>query len=186
MKPKIQIILGSVRQGRNGEKVASWLMRALKDNQSAELELVDLKDFNLPIFDDAVSPSYREGEHENPVVKKWLDKMSEADGYIIATAEYNHSVPGALKNAIDFIFKEWKDKAVGFVGYGGSSGGSRAIEHLRQITAEINMHGIREQLLIPMVWAAFDDQGELLDKNATSLANAIVDKISTLAVKLKI
>ena len=188
-KPKIQVILGSIRQGRSGEKVAQWFMDSIKENPDAVVELIDLKDFPMPLFDDAQPPSARsEGfVHHHPVVQKWLQKISEADGYIIITAEYNHSVPGALKNAIDFGYKEWNDKSVGFVSYESLAGGSRAVEHLRQIASELQMHDIREQILIPNIWAAFDENGNL--SHAESLAksaNNILTKVSDLARKLRV
>lgn len=185
-KPTIAVIIGSIREGRKGEKVAAWFMDAAKDIESANLVLIDLKDHSLPLFADAVSPSVREGKHSNPDVQAWLDSIEQADGYIFITPEYNHSIPGPLKNAVDYGFKEWNNKPIGFIGYGGVAGGSRSVEHWRQIAAELQMYDIREQVLIPIVWQAFDEQGNL--KNAdmhVKTANLIVEKLAKLAVQLK-
>lgn len=186
-KPKIQVILGSIREGRSGIKVAEWFMNAIKDFDGAEVELVDLIDYPMPLLADAISPMARgKNKNPNPAVQKWLDKIDSADGYVFITAEYNHSVPGALKNAIDYGNAEWAEKPVGFVGYGSFAGGSRAVEHLRQIAAELNMYDIRDEILIPIIWAAFDEQGNLAHSDSlTVTANAIISKVTSLAVKLK-
>jgi NAD(P)H-dependent FMN reductase len=185
-KPKIQVILPSIRQNRAGKKVAEWVMRTIADIDTAEFELVDLLDYNLPFFDDAVSPSQRTGVHPNPLVATWLAKLDEADGYIILANEYNHSVPGAFKNAIDFIGSEWKNKAVGFISYGGMAGGARAVEHLRQIASEMHMHDVRDQLLIPAIWAAFDEAGNLKDsEHYTKTAHTVVHAVIELANRLR-
>lgn len=185
-RPKIHVILGSIREGRAGEKVAAWFMDAMKDCESAQLKLIDLRDFPLPLFADATPPSQRKGPHGDPAVQKWLDEVSEADGFIIITPEYNHGYSSVLKNAIDYGYHEWADKSVGFVSYGGLSGGSRAVEQLRQVAGELHMYDVRDQVLIPMIWAAFDENGKL--NHAESLAKTaklVVDKVAELAMKLK-
>lgn len=187
-KPKIQVILGSIREGRNGEKVANWFMKAVKDLEEVDIELVDLKDYPLPLLDDEITPTGRgEDKHPKPEVQKWLDKISEADGYIFITPEYDHSVPGTFKNAVDYGNKfEWGEKPIGFVGYGAAGGGSRAIEHWRQIIAEIGMYDIREQILIINVWAAFNEQGDLLEHSDGQIetARTMTQKVGALAQKL--
>ncbi len=187
-KPKIQVILGSIRVGRNGDKVAKWFMNAIENFTEADIELVDLKDYPMPLFADAQSPSDRgTNPNPNPAVKKWLDKINEADGYIMITPEYNHSVPGALKNAIDYGKAEWAEKSIGFVGYGAFAGGSRSVEHLRQIAGELSMYDVRDQILIPVIWAAFAEDGKLLDHNDSQIQNAhaVISSVTNLALKLK-
>jgi len=185
-KPKIHVILGSIREGRAGVNVAKWFMEAMKDYKDAELELVDLKDYPLPLFDDAVLPGMRQGLHKNPAVQKWLDKVNSADGYIIITPEYNHGYPSALKNALDFPYKEWGNKAVGFVSYGGGAGGGRAVEQLRQVAGELHLYDVRDQVLIPMIWSAFDKDGKLLNADIhIKTALAVTDAVTKLSVQLK-
>src|SRR4051794_17868309 len=129
---KIGIILGSTRPGRNGEAVAKWVYEIAKKRNDAEFELVDVKEYNLPLLDEPIPPSM--GQYSKPHTKTWAAKIDSFDGFVFVTAEYNHGIPGALKNAIDFLFREWSNKAAGFVGYG-SAGGVRAVEHLRLVMA---------------------------------------------------
>jgi NAD(P)H-dependent FMN reductase len=144
---KIGIILGSTRPGRNGEAVAKWVLDVAKQRADAEFELVDLLDYNLPHLDEAVPPSM--GQYSRPHTLAWAEKIASFDGFIIVTPEYNHSTSGALKNAIDFLFAEWNNKAVGFVGYG-SVGGARAVEHLRLVAGELMMADVRAQVTLTL------------------------------------
>lgn len=187
-KPKIQVILGSIREGRNGIKVSDWFMKTVKDFEGADIELVDLIDYPMPLLADAIAPMARgTDKNPNPAVQKWLDKINEADAFVFLTPEYNHSVPGALKNAIDYGFIEWAEKPLGLVGYGATSGGSRSIEHLRQIAAELSMYDIRDNIMIVNVWSAFDEQGEIIEHSNSQkeTANKIVAKLTSLSNKLR-
>src|SRR3979409_1194908 len=117
---KIAIILGSTRPGRNGEAVAKWVHEIAKKRSDAEFELVDIKDFNLPLLDEPGPPPMV--KYRKPHTKTWAAKVGSFDAYVFVTPEYNHGISGALKNAIDFLFAEWNNKAAGFVSYGGASG----------------------------------------------------------------
>src|SRR2546421_5708644 len=125
---RIAIIIGSTRPGRNGEAVAHWVYEIVQKRRDAEFELVDIKDFNLPLLDEPVPPSL--GQYTKEHTKAWAAKIDSFDAYVFVTPEYNHATSGALKNAIDYLYKEWNNKAAGFVGYG-SALGARAVEHLR-------------------------------------------------------
>lgn len=140
---KVAIIIGSTRPNRKGESVAKWVYEQLKDRQDGIFELVDIKEFNLPLLDEAESPMY--GRYTQAHTKKWSEKISGYDAFIFVTPEYNHGTSGALKNAIDFLYKEWNNKACGFVSYG-SSGGTRAVEQLRQTMGEIQIADVRAQV----------------------------------------
>jgi NAD(P)H-dependent FMN reductase len=144
-KPRIAVIIGSVRPTRFGDKPAQWIFDHLKARGDVEAELVDLKDYNLPLFDAPASDFWMPSP--NPEAARWQAKLNEFDGYIIVTAEYNRSIPGALKNAIDWAYKPFIRKAVGFVGYG-SVGGARAIEHLRNIMVELQAVPVRQGIHI--------------------------------------
>jgi NAD(P)H-dependent FMN reductase len=144
---KIAIIIGSTRPGRNGEAVAKWVYDIAQKRTDAEFELVDIKDFDLPLLDEPMPPII--GQYSKPHTKAWAARIGSFDGYIFVTPEYNHSISGALKNAIDFLFREWNDKAAGFVSYGGA-GGVRAVEHLRLVLAEVQMATVRNQVLLSM------------------------------------
>jgi len=137
---RIAIIIGSTRPGRNGEAVAKWVHEIAQKRGDAELELVDIKDFNLQLFDEPVSP--RMAQYSKSHTKVWAAKIGSFDGYVFVTPEYNHGICGALKNAIDFLFREWNDKAAGFVSYGGA-GGARAVEQLRLVLTEVQMATVR-------------------------------------------
>ncbi|GAA1302908.1 FMN reductase [Planotetraspora silvatica] len=144
---KIAIIIGSTRPGRNGEAVAKWVHEHAGKRTDAQFELVDLKDYNLPHLDEAIPPSM--GQYANAHTQEWAAKIASYDGYIFVTPEYNHSTSGALKNAIDFLYGEWNNKAAGFVSYG-SVGGTRAVEHLRLIMAELQIADVRAQVALSL------------------------------------
>jgi NAD(P)H-dependent FMN reductase len=145
---KIGIILGSTRPGRNGEAVAKWVLDIAKQRPEAEFDLIDLIDYPLPHLDEVVPPSM--GQYQNDHTKAWAAKIAEYDGYIFVTPEYNHSTSGVLKNAIDYLYKEWNNKAAAFVSYGGV-GGARAVEHLRLILSELQVAHVRAQVTLSLV-----------------------------------
>ena len=144
---KIAIILGSTRPGRIGEAVAKWAFEVASKRTDAEFELVDIADFNLPLLDEPVPPSL--GQYTKDHTKRWAAKIDSFDGFIFVTSEYNHGIPGALKNALDFIFKEWNNKAAGFVSYG-SAYGARAVESLRLVMGELMIADVRAQVLLSL------------------------------------
>src|SRR5258707_5643626 len=141
---RIAIMAGSTRRGRKGETVAKWFYKVAKKRTAAEFELVHIKDFTLPLLDEPVPPSL--GQYSMPHTKVWAAKIDSFDGYVFVTPEYNHGISGALKNAIDFLFAEWNNKAAGFVSYGGA-GGARAVEQLPLVLAEVQMATVRLQVL---------------------------------------
>lgn len=143
---RIGIIVGSTRPGRKGLAVAEWV-KANARVDGVKFELVDLADFNLPVLDEALPAGMGQYQHEH--TKVWASKIDEFDGYIFVLAEYNHSIPGALKNAIDFISAEWHNKSAGIVSYG-SMGGVRANEHLRQVLAELEIADVRQNVMLSL------------------------------------
>jgi NAD(P)H-dependent FMN reductase len=145
---KIGIILGSTRPGRNGEAVAKWVHDLASKRDDAEFELVDLLDYSLPHLDEAIPASA--GQYANAHTKAWAEKIATFDGYVFVTPEYNHSTSGALKNAIDYLYGEWNNKAAGFVSYGGA-GGTRAVEHLRLIAGELQIADVRAQVAFSLL-----------------------------------
>lgn len=140
---KIAIIIGSTRPGRVGEDVAKWVNQLAQQRKDAKFELVDIIDFNLPLLDEPVPAAM--GQYSKPHTKAWAAKIDAFDAYVFVTPEYNHATCGALKNAIDFLYKEWNNKAAGFVSYG-SAGGTRAVENLRLIMAELQVADVRNQV----------------------------------------
>ena len=144
---RIGIITGSTRPGRNGEAVGKWVYELARQRTDATFELIDLVDQKLPLLDEVFPPAM--ARYEQPHTLDWAAKIGSFDGFVMVTAEYNHSTPAALKNALDFLHAEWNNKAVGFVGYG-SAGGTRAVEHLRVIAAELQMADVRSQVALSL------------------------------------
>lgn len=143
----VAIIIGSTRPNRVGEGVGRWVFEHAKKRDDAKFELIDLKEINLPLLDEPIPPSM--GQYSKPHTKKWAEIVSRFDAYIFVTPEYNHGIGGALKNAIDFLYKEWNNKVAGFVGYG-SAGAVRAIEQLRLVMAECQVATVREQVMLSL------------------------------------
>jgi NAD(P)H-dependent FMN reductase len=144
---KIAIIIGSTRPGRRAEAVARWIHEIAKKRGDAEYEVVDIVDFELPLLDEAMPPSM--GQYSQPHTKAWAAKIESFDAYVFVTPEYNHGTSGALKNAIDYLYREWNNKAAGFVGYG-SAGGTRAVESLRLVMGEIQVADVRAQVALSL------------------------------------
>lgn len=142
---KIGIIIGSIRQKRRGEAVGAWVMEEAGKRTDAAFERIDLREFDVPLFTAPTNPAMADREYDSPEVTRWGETIDACDGFVFVTAEYNHSVPGVFKNAVDSLGPEWSDKAVGFVSYG-ADGGIRAVEHWRQIVANFRMMDVRAQV----------------------------------------
>ena len=134
--PKIAIIIGSTRAARFADKPAQWMLKQAEARDDMTAELVDLRDFDLPLFDEVASNKW--APSSDPKAVAWQKKIATFDGFIFVTAEYNHSITGALKNALDQAYNEWNRKPMGAIGYGGV-GAARAVEHLRGIAVELAM-----------------------------------------------
>ena len=174
---KIKIILGTTRQARFGEQPAKWMLDIAKEQGGADFELVDLRDINLPFFNEATPPAAGQPlEDQNG--QKWAQIVDDADGFIIVTGEYDHTIPASLSNALQFLYKEWRGKPVAYVGYGAAVGGSRAIEHLRQVAAQLDQYDIDEHVLIPNYWGQLDENGAWTANDAqVDIAKALVKKL---------
>lgn len=142
---KIAIIIGTTRPNRKSEQVARWVYDQASKRGDAEYELLDLRDYNLPIFAEPYPPSFK--RYTLDITKQWSEVIASYDAYVFVTGEYNHGIPGVLKNAIDYLWYEWHDKAAGFVSYG-SAGGARAVEQLRQVMGELHVTDVRPQVLL--------------------------------------
>lgn len=155
---KIGIVMGSIRDGRIGEDVAEWVKGIAESyTNNAEFEVVDLKDFPLPLFDEAASPAYTDDLNAREQQKPWAEKVAELDGYIFVTPEYNHGLPSALKNALDYVYHELTDKAAGIISYG-SAGGVRSAEQLRTILSEFQVAHVRTQPALSLFYD-WNDEG---------------------------
>ncbi|WP_127130990.1 NADPH-dependent FMN reductase [Georgenia sp. SYP-B2076] len=144
---KIAIVTGSVRPGRQSLNVANWVKSIADQRSDAEFEVVDIADYNLQVWAEATPPSYGPGEGVEG--RAWGAKMAEFDGYVFVVSEYNHSITGALKNALDYVYGQLNNKAAAFVSYG-SAGGARAVEHLRGILSEMQVAHVRNAVLMSL------------------------------------
>jgi NAD(P)H-dependent FMN reductase len=180
---KLQIIVGSTRPTRAAEQVFPWIVEEAIRHGAFEVETIDLRDWDLPFFQehmgtigDIADPTY-----SDPVVKAWNTKLAEGDAYVIVTAEYNHSVPGQLKNAIDNVFVSFalRNKPVAFVGYsGGLAAGARAVEHLALIAIEAEAAPLRNTVLIPFVNDAFGADGQPTNRATNTALQITLDDLS--------
>ena len=167
-KLSIGIIVGSTREGRVSPQVAEWLKDYADTRQDAHYEIVDIKDYKLPLLG--------ESDDQSPVMK-WNEKLATLDGFIFVVAEYNHSITASLKNALDSARDAWNNKAAGIVSYG-SVGGARAAEHLRGILGELMIADVRTHVALNMFtdfenWSVFKPQA-LHQMNLTTLFDQVL------------
>ncbi len=181
---KIKVILGSIRQGRFGEKPAQWIFEKAKA-KGLDVELLDLKDYPLPVFAEPQLPAAVSGNYPNAAAKKWAAKIGEADGFIFVTPEYNHGYPSSLKNAIDFIYGEWVNKPAAFVGYG-ANGGVRAIEQLKVVVnSNLRMYPVSGGVTMNQPWNLVDEQGAFDASSFEKAGDAMLDELVWLGEALK-
>jgi len=188
--PKLLIIVGSTRPGRAADAVIPWVVKAAESHEAFEVEIADLRDWKLPHFaehfgtiGDLNDPTY-----SDPMVKAWNTKVGESDAFIIITPEYNHSVPGELKNAIDTVWLSFgfRNKPVASVGYsGGISGAMRAIEHLAHIFIEAEAVPLRNTVVLPHVWTTFDESGEPTNPFPGAALGVLLDDLAWWAAALE-
>ncbi|MFE1593719.1 NADPH-dependent FMN reductase [Nocardia sp. NPDC058705] len=168
---RLAVVIGSTREGRFGPTVANWFVRQAALRDTLTVDIVDTRDIELPHAFGAVT--------DHPSVAAATEKLSNADAFVVVTPEYNHSYPGSLKNLIDTHHAEWQAKPVGFVSYGGISGGLRAVEHLRPVFAELHAVTVRDSVAFPNPWGRFDAAGELTAPDgADGAAATMLDQLS--------
>lgn len=143
----IKVIAGSTREGRFSDKAAAWIAGEIKKQDGVEAEVLDLRDYAMPFFNEAMSPSMKQEPYKNEAVARFTAKIAEGDAFVLVTPEYNHGTSGVLKNALDWVYQEWNGKPVAFVSYG-SVGGARAVEQLRLVAIELQMAPIRNAVHI--------------------------------------
>ena len=176
----ISVIVGSTRQGRFSEKPSQWIFEHLRKRKEIEARLLDLRDFPMPFFDQAVPPSMPgRPPYPNEVVQKWTAQIGASDGFVFVTPEYNYGTSAVLKNAIDWVYPEWNRKAAAFVSYG-SAMGARAVQQLRETAIEVQMAPIRSSVPLPVatLWAHF--QGGDVAKGLAEMdqqATAMIDDL---------
>jgi NAD(P)H-dependent FMN reductase len=183
--PKLQIIIASTRQGRQGAAVGAWFHECARRHGKFDVELVDLAEVALPLFDEPKHPRFGQYEHEH--TKRWSAIAARADAYVFVTPEYNHAPPPSLVNALDYLSREWAYKAVGFASYGGVSGGTRGVQVAKQIVTALKMTPIIEAVAIPFFAQFIDketgafDPGEVQAKAATLMLDELLKWTAALA-----
>lgn len=178
------VVMGSVREGRRAEKVASWAIEQLKQDPELEIDLADLKEVDLPFFNEQVTPDEARGKFQNPKGQAWHNRVDAADAFIFLVAEYNHGPTAVLKNAVDWLYDAWLEKPVGFVSYGGLVGGSRATEQMKLIVMNVGMHPLNVPVVIPKVGEAFEDDGQLKNPAPNDSLKRLVTQLKDLQRRL--
>jgi NAD(P)H-dependent FMN reductase len=153
----LQIFIVSTREGRKGEPVARWFEGRARAHGAFEIELVDLAEVNLPLFDEPEHPMLRKYRHDH--TKRWSERVSRADAFVFVTPEYNYSAPPSIVNALDYLVHEWAYKPLGFVSYGGVSGGTRAAQMIKLQATALRMMPIPESVALPFFAKLFDAGG---------------------------
>jgi NAD(P)H-dependent FMN reductase len=180
---KIGVVTGSTRPGRRNETVSRWVLDiATHHRKNVDFELVDIADYQLPLLDEPIPPTFGQYKHEH--TKVWAQKIAALDGYVFVTPEYNHGTSGALKNAIDYLFREWNNKAAGFVSYG-SAGGARAVEHLRLVLAEVMVATVRSQVMLSLFTDFESFTTFKPDPRHEAEVHVMLDQVVTWATALK-
>jgi len=173
----IAIVLGSTRPGRQAEIVGRWVHEHASAREDAMFDVVDVAEYDLPHLDESMPPMM--GIYEQPHTRAWAETIAAYDGYVFVTPEYNHSTSGALKNAIDFLFAEWNDKACGFVSYG-VQGGQRAVEHLRLVAGELKLADVRSQVALTLGTDVVDGRVAADERQHRTL-DRMLDELTTWA-----
>jgi NAD(P)H-dependent FMN reductase len=184
-KHKLVIIIGSVREGRFGPTVASWVADQSRTHGAFDVEVVDLAEAEVPPTLPAVSPKYAGDGYPRPAGMAALTAaLDRADAFIVVTPEYNHSYPASLKAAIDWHFTQWTAKPVAFVSYGGAAGGRHAVLHLENVLTELHAVTIRDGLAFPNYFTAWQD-GHPLDPETSGYAKTLLDQLAWWAGALR-
>mgnify|MGYP001593416444 CR=1 FL=1 len=181
---KVGIIIGSTRKERFSEKPARWIYEEARKREEITTELLDLRDYPLAFFNESTGPSGMKEEYSDPIARKWVQKIGEADAFIIVTPEYNHGYPGVLKNALDYAYVQWNNKPVGFVSYGGVAG-ARSVEQLRQVSIELQMAPISNAVHIPAFWTLVGEDGNLKTDTLKEAGQKMLDQLVWWAKALK-
>lgn len=171
---RIQVIVGSVREGRRAKPVADWACAQAAARQDCSLELVDLKDWNLPLMSLAKPPIM--GDYDDPLQQRWAQKVAQGDGYLFVAPEYNHGYSPALKNALDYLYSEWIRKPASFITYGGVAG-ARGVEQLRLVLVELRMAPLRDALHVADIGRKLNDGVFVGDENDASQLNVVLDDL---------
>ena len=176
---KIGIIIGSVRDGRLGEQVGKWVAKQAAKRSDADYETIDLKSFDVPILTASVNPAAAKKRYDSEAVQRWSDAVDACDGFVFVTPEYNHGVPGAMKNAFDSLGDEWRGKTVAFVSYGADNG-VRAVEQWRQIVVNFEMVDVRSTVSLSLFTDVTDGTFKPERRRAGELKKVLDDLVAAI------
>ncbi len=176
-KLRIGIILASVRQGRRGEKFSNWIQALLAERPDVEVRLLDLRDYPLGGYAYEKNPAGIEQTYEDETARRWSETIHGLDAFVVVTPEYNRGYPGQLKNAFDHVFLGWQYKPIGFVSYGGSASGARAVEQLLGVVVEARMVPVRTGVNIRLIGLQLDDQQRPADAFYARRAAGMIDEL---------
>jgi len=177
-KLRVGVITASVREGRQGEAVARWFRGLAEARPELEVLELDLKVLDLPTYTERLHPKIAEASYTGEAARRWVALVGGCDGFVVVTPEYNHGYPPSLKNALDHVYAGWNGKPLGFVSYGGSSGGVRAVQQLRQVAVELQLAPVRDEVNIPFVGRALDEHGVPKDPHHAARAGALLDQLA--------
>ena len=184
-RPQLVIIVGSVREGRFGPVVASWVAQQADLHGVFEVEVVDLAEIDVPLALPAASPKHAGDDYPRPAGMAALTSaLTNADAFVVVTPEYNHSYPASLKAAIDWHFTQWAAKPVAFVSYGGAAGGRHAVLHLENVLTELHAVTVRDGLAFPNYFTSWQD-GRPLDPGSAGYARTVLDQLAWWAIALR-
>lgn len=182
---KLMILNGSVREGRVSDKVQAWALKVLESEPDLELDFVDFREVDLPFFDEAVNPADNKGDYKNPKGSAWAERVGEAEAFLFITPEYNHGPTAVLKNALDWVYDEWRYKPAGFISYGGIAAGTRAVQQLKLSLLHLDVFPVRYNVHIPNIWGAFDDSGNLAFQGAGDNLKKVIADLKDLQKRLQ-
>lgn len=174
---RLGIIVASVRRTRRGPGIARWFHRLASAREDFAPEVLDLADYRLPDFEAPTGARAAENGYELDAQRRWVAAVSRFDAFAVVAPEYNHGYPASLKNALDHVHAGWRGKPMGFVSYGGISGGTRCVQQLRLVAIELACAPLREEVNIPLVYESLDDQGAPKDPFYTARAGALLDAL---------
>ncbi len=183
-RPKLMIVITSVRERRAGDPVARWFIEQAEHHAGFEIDVVDLKTLNLPLLDEPNHPMKRSYEHAPTIA--WSERVAKADAFVFVVPEYNYGMPPALLNALDYLYHEWNYKAAAFVSYGGISGGTRSVSHAKQILTTLKMMPLPEQVTLPFFSKSIGEDGKLAPGGpAQASAKGVLDELGRWTGALK-
>ena len=181
----LKVITSTTREGRKGRVIADWITKVAQETGNFNVELLDLAEINLPFMDEPNHPRLQQYQHEH--TKMWSETINSADAYIIVLAEYNFSFPAPIKNALDYLFKEWQQKPVGFVSYGGASGGMRSAQMLKQVVTTLSMMPLAESVALPMFAKSINAENQFVpDEAVVKSANNMLGVLAKWSSALKV